>query len=282
MPTTAATYVSHIRGWHEIHTGVKLGLFHNSDTKQGSRFSKLIRGLKHQTGYKVGRKKAVLLHHVADLIQLYKNKMEGNSGLCIAAALATAFQGLLRKSEYTEISTKKFSPERSLTRASVKFWPSIMEPTYCELAVLPSKTDPDGSKLCPIMLPFSSTSPVNACAALRAMVMADPVPQDQLRNTPLFKLHGKPLQGAAIHKLVQDGMKTLGFDSTEYGSHSLRSGGATALAEAGCPESVLKAIGRWSSEVYVIYCRSAFQAVIKWGKAMASVSSVSKSRQQFQ
>ena len=74
MPTTAATYVSHIRGWHEIHTGVKLGLFHNSDTKQGPRFSKLIRGLKHQTGYKVGRKKAVLLHHVADLIQLYKTR----------------------------------------------------------------------------------------------------------------------------------------------------------------------------------------------------------------
>jgi len=37
------------------------------------------------------------------------------------------------------------------------------------------------------------------------------------------------------------------------GGHSLRAGGATALAEAGIPVHMIQAIGRWSSEAFQIY-----------------------------
>jgi len=41
----------------------------------------------------------------------------------------------------------------------------------------------------------------------------------------------------------------------EYADHSLRSGGATALAIAGVPADRIQAIGRWSSNTFQIYIR---------------------------
>ena len=43
--------------------------------------------------------------------------------------------------------------------------------------------------------------------------------------------------------------------SSDVGGHSMRAGGATALAEAGIPPELIQAIGRWSSEAFRIYIR---------------------------
>jgi hypothetical protein len=43
--------------------------------------------------------------------------------------------------------------------------------------------------------------------------------------------------------------------SGDVGGHSLRAGGATALAEAGIPPHMIQTIGRWSSEAFQIYIR---------------------------
>jgi hypothetical protein len=40
---------------------------------------------------------------------------------------------------------------------------------------------------------------------------------------------------------------------TEYAGHSMRSGGATSLAEAGVDVSTIQAVGRWSSQAFQIY-----------------------------
>lgn len=42
---------------------------------------------------------------------------------------------------------------------------------------------------------------------------------------------------------------------TDVGGHSMRAGGATALAEAGLPPHIIQAIGRWSTEAFQIYIR---------------------------
>jgi hypothetical protein len=44
------------------------------------------------------------------------------------------------------------------------------------------------------------------------------------------------------------------FDKT-FSGHSLRSGGATALAQAGATMDYIKSAGRWSSEAFLIYVR---------------------------
>ena len=59
----------------------------------------------------------------------------------------------------------------------------------------------------------------------------------------------------------------LGFDSTKYGLHSLRSGGATAAANEGVPDRLFKWHGRWKSESakdgYVKDSREALMSVTK-------------------
>jgi hypothetical protein len=45
------------------------------------------------------------------------------------------------------------------------------------------------------------------------------------------------------------------FFSKDFAGHSLRSGGATSLAEAGVNPSTIQAIGRWSSDTFQIYIR---------------------------
>ena len=45
------------------------------------------------------------------------------------------------------------------------------------------------------------------------------------------------------------------FPSSDYAGHSIRSGGATSLAEAGVDLSLIQAIGRWSSPTFRIYIR---------------------------
>ena len=46
------------------------------------------------------------------------------------------------------------------------------------------------------------------------------------------------------------------FFPADIAGHSLRSGGATALAEVGTPLELIQAIGRWASEAFRIYIRS--------------------------
>ena len=45
------------------------------------------------------------------------------------------------------------------------------------------------------------------------------------------------------------------FPSEDYAGHSIRSGGATSLAEAGVDLSVIQAVGRWASPAFKIYIR---------------------------
>ena len=58
-----------------------------------------------------------------------------------------------------------------------------------------------------------------------------------------------PTQSWFINRL-----KALFPDDNVVG-HSLRSGGATALALAGVPLERIQIIGRWSSEAFLIYIR---------------------------
>ena len=49
------------------------------------------------------------------------------------------------------------------------------------------------------------------------------------------------------------GHRRLGFHPNKIGSHSLRSGGAMTLHQAGVDDSTIKIIGRWKSDTFLIY-----------------------------
>ena len=47
-----------------------------------------------------------------------------------------------------------------------------------------------------------------------------------------------------------------GFDPEKFSTHSLRIGGATALAAAGVPDSTIQTLGRWKSLAFLVYIRT--------------------------
>ena len=51
-----------------------------------------------------------------------------------------------------------------------------------------------------------------------------------------------------LRELFLAKLTSLGFDAKQFGLHSLRSGGASAAANAGVPDRLFKRHGRWRSE----------------------------------
>ena len=80
-------------------------------------------------------------------------------------------------------------------------------------------------------------------------------------NEPAWKLGEH-----TINKLLKDGAALFGFPTEKFSSHSLRIGGASALAAAGAPSWVIQLTGRWKSIAFLQYIRlasTAFQRSIE-------------------
>ena len=96
---------------------------------------------------------------------------------------------------------------------------------------------------------------------MHRMIELDPVPADQAALTPLFRrASGSSIRVREVRGMVQQLMATLGLDPRRFGAHSLRIGGATAALAAGMSAAAIRAAGRWSSDVYRIYCRLSRQS----------------------
>ena len=55
---------------------------------------------------------------------------------------------------------------------------------------------------------------------------------------------------------VREALTELGFNPEEFAGHSFRIGAATAAAQAGIEDSVIRAIGRWKSDAFLRYVRT--------------------------
>ena len=72
-----------------------------------------------------------------------------------------------------------------------------------------------------------------------------------------------------VRDMVKAVMQAAGYDPALYGAHSLRIGGATAALAAGVSPAQIRLMGRWSSDVYEIYCRMSVEAALGVGGAIA-------------
>ena len=64
----------------------------------------------------------------------------------------------------------------------------------------------------------------------------------------------------------------IGENPTQFGSHSYRIGGATALFAAGANETVIRTMGRWSSDLHRLYVRACFEQCVDWTRRAGSTS----------
>ena len=195
-----------------------------------------------------------------------------NATVCVA----TMFCGLLRSCEAVPQSRASWLADRGrLTRASVRFFPSLENPQYCHLAIAPRK---QGSKDAyneenPLVSWFDPAAPVNMCYELQQLFLRDPVPKKDWPRTPLFRdsRHPDPFQ-PLLYKQLLAAVKALAtaasLEPQNYGTHSLRIGGASALLAAGAPENVIQAMGRWSTDIHRLYSRANAPDLYRWSLAM--------------
>ena len=249
-----AKYVGQVRTWHNRTQRTPLC---------GELDNQLIRDVLRGVTRLVPQPEAMRRYGVRtqDLSQAIREQLDTNSvqGSMWAAALATAFCGLLRGCEFALQDRETWSSMSCLTRADVKFRTGPDGVEYMVLMMRPAKKL--GQKKNVPLLIAAGGSLLDPVKLMRRMIELDPVPEDQEASTPLFRrADGSSIRVRQVRGMVQQLMAQLGLDPRRFGAHSLRIGGATAALAAGMSAAAIRAAGRWSSEVYRIYCRLSRQS----------------------
>jgi len=225
---------------------------------QGALLRKCLRAIRKASNYKPRRKKAL----TPAFIRALKKGLDFSNPRHVElfAAISLAFHGLLRNSEYTRKRIQDGSYKPTLLAGDVTM--ILLEGhknTFrgrqrraLKVEIRASKNDIFGTGST-VIVPETGTDicPVAAYVGSRR-ARPDPLPED-----PAFTHDGKnALRYTDVSRAIKRAAKQCGLREEDVGTHSLRSGGASCLAECGVSDAVIKAYGRWSSDCYLIYIRS--------------------------
>jgi hypothetical protein len=154
------------------------------------------------------------------------------------AACTTAF-GFFRLGEITAPSAALFDHHPPDIAIDCRETPSLVQ-----IHLRISKTDQERKG---ISVFIGSTSddlcPVAAITAYMALRGDSQGPFFRFSNT-------RPLTKDQFTKHVREALTYIGYNPEAYASHSFRGGAATTAAERGIEDSVIKALGRWKSDLY--------------------------------
>ena len=266
QPNSAATYFGSVQGWHAREHGVKLaaGLKLN-------RLPAMLKGLRRTMGSggrTVRRGMAPQTLKLAMDRCLDSNNVEHAN---MRAALALAFQGLLRGAEFAVDG--KFAPTMHITRgdiASISAERLVVMMRPCKnMQHLSGKTVP--------LIVGAGGEYIDAVAEMRNLLRVDPVPADQAHLTPMFRQDTASggrvaLTTRRVREWTSALMAAVNEDPAQYGAHSYRIGGATALFAAGADPVVIRTMGRWSSDCYRLYVRACFSQTLEWSRRCGSTA----------
>ena len=269
---SARKYVSEVQGWHWREFGWRIG--EGLDMKR-------LRDLYKSLEKVIERKPTRVRYGVRTqlLARAMEQELRGDSAdvLNWRAALSTGFCALLRGAEFALQDKQEWDPALCLSRADVSFFREHGV-LHARLYMRPAKSEKHlRGKTVPIVL-VEGGSLLDPVRALYALVRGDPVPQAERATTPLFRwgeARGATATERAftvrhVRNMVRALMRAVGEDGAMFGAHSLRIGGATAALAAGIDPSLIRLMGRWSSDVYLIYCRMSRQAATKLGAVIGS------------
>ncbi len=108
---------------------------------------------------------------------------------------------------------------------------------------------------------------------LLRLFRVDRVPPEAYATTPLFRRSsGVSFTTDYVREVVRLLMRSVGLPPGLYGGHSLRIGGASAALAANVSEAVIRAMGRWDSDVYELYLRGSLLCARQMGSVIASTS----------
>ena len=124
----------------------------------------------------------------------------------------------------------------------------------------------------PKYLPAPGTFLAPARALYHLVHVVDPVAPAEASSTPLFRnpRTNAVLLVSEVRARLRRCMAAIGRDGSVYGAHSLRIGGATALAWWRAGPTVIQDMGHWRSDAYLRYVRTCRAQVDQWSQRIAS------------
>lgn len=189
----------------------------------------------------VCKKEPVTSKIILDLVERFASENCSLGDLRTVTLFILAFAGFFRINEVLQ-----------LTRGDFKF-----HATHCVIRVKKSKTDVlrqgnevviarTGKVTCPVKLLeryFSEAdiSDVSDHYVFRSVQVCSKAGQYKLRS------QNKPLSYTRVRELLKEKLSLLGLDSSLFGTHSFRSGGATVCANNDTNERLWQKHGRWKS-----------------------------------
>jgi integrase len=239
--STIKTYLSGVRDW-------VLSMGHKW-VPWSQRFPvyRTMQGIRRALGDRVRRKMAVTPELLLVLFACLDLTVENDVWLW--AAMLVAFYGMFRKDNITVGKASAFNPRANLSVGDFvwhrgQLWVRVRHSKVIQFEErahwVPLLPVP-GSPLCPV------TAVRRAFSQVRGRELGSPA---FLWSTPRGR-------GPMTHSLFVSGFKCLclkaGIDASVYSGHSFRRGGATFAFRTGVDHALIKMLGDWKSDAYLLY-----------------------------
>lgn len=200
--------------------------------------------------------------------------------LAVADLIIIAFFYLLRVGEYTGATKKDRAKKRTvpLRTKDVTLWKdgvpiphssSLEQLLHADSATIKLENTKNGTKNATVhQYAFGGLiCPVAAMARrVHQAHTIDPSGNANLGTTRNRKgkvtlVSSQDVNAAVKWGALNDGLFNRGYSPKQVSSHSLRAGGAMALKLAGTSDSLIKIMGRWSSDTFITYIHSQIGAL---------------------
>jgi len=183
--------------------------------------------------------------------------------LMLWSAATLCFFGFFRSGEITIPSLTSFDTSKHLAWGDIAV-DNLDDPQTIKVHLKKSKTDQlgkgvdvyigkTGCFLCPVaaMMYYLSVRGVQA--------------------GPFFVLkNGNPLTKSVFTTKIRDALHIIGLPEQNFAGHSFRIGAATAAANAGIEDSVIRTMGRWSSSAFLVYIRTPREHLASFSKQLTN------------
>ena len=249
-PATTKVYLCAVRHLH-IESGLP------SPTEHLHRLPYLLRGIKRL----YSQERRVRLPITPSILLSFCTRLnfQWHDHIMLWTAMLVAFFAFLRSAELIALTVSDLSTCNSTTHSL---------PTYI-LSIRASKSDPFRQG-CQVRLSPSGHPTLCPAKALTNYLRITHLSH----SSPLFVWSsGNPLCRATLTNCIKWLAASTGINEHLYSLHSFRIGAATTASAAGLPDSLIKTMGRWSSDAYQSYIRTPLSLLDSVAPAMANHNS---------
>lgn len=182
----------------------------------------------------------------AEILQKVFNNYEDLNNiknLRICCLMLLGYAGFMRFSELANIKASNLTFQKSHLEIIIESSKTDVYRQGNTICIARTNTD-----LCPVTtleryLKLTNISVISSEYVFRAITFL------KSKNSYALCKINKPISYTRARELLLDALCQAGFDKSKFGLHSLRSGGVTQAAHNRIPERLLKAHGRWKSDL---------------------------------